>query len=655
LALCAGFTLTAFGAVTATAQATPYADSQGFGVLISPQVRVLFWAPAAHPFPPHFEAYVERFLEDIAQANPAAKGEEDVFTVLEQYWGQVPGIEAPFRNISQPRYAGAVHDEEAFANDCEDEYEKSSACVTEQEIEEQVAAMKAKLGGDESEELWAVLTPPEVAVCVPAGKSPDCGGLKNFDAFCGFHGPQLGGEAPYAIVPFELGECIDPGQHAPEEPPESPEPRSEAAVLMALEHELAEATSDQALSGWMLNEEPFVSGRNGNYGKEIADYCTVAEQWPPKLGEVQGQPYNQVINGHHYWLIGLWSDALGGCAGSFKAPLQAAFSQVVAQAGKPTTFSAQRSSDSGGPASARGSNGEMVDASGKIAHYDWSFGDGQSASTSSPEITHTYAKGGTYVVTLTIGDQNSDEEASLSQFEGSGKEEPPITNTVVHTIEVPEAPPSTTTTTTSSGASTTTTTTTTTTSTSSGATSTITTSTTSSGASQPPAATGAARTPAAPTHAPGAPAGRVAILAGKRLLVRGHLAIVRLRCIGVSSARCSGQVLLRLRRRGRAAALLRAARRRRARAHAAPTIAKASFTIVGGRTSAVRLMLGRSALRLLARAHGRLAATLLVRSHAASGTDTIQARQTTLVTARTLKSRRRVRGRRRESCHPRLC
>jgi YVTN family beta-propeller protein len=52
------------------------------------------------------------------------------------------------------------------------------------------------------------------------------------------------------------------------------------------------------------------------------------------------------------------------------------------------------------------------DPDGKVAKYVWSFGDGKHATTTSPVVTHTYAKAGSYVVTLTVTDN---EGCSTSQ------------------------------------------------------------------------------------------------------------------------------------------------------------------------------------------------------------------------------------------------
>lgn len=47
---------------------------------------------------------------------------------------------------------------------------------------------------------------------------------------------------------------------------------------------------------------------------------------------------------------------------------------------------------------------DSSDADGSIARYDWDFGDGQTATTSTPEVSHTYARPGNWTVTVTVTD-----------------------------------------------------------------------------------------------------------------------------------------------------------------------------------------------------------------------------------------------------------
>ncbi len=48
--------------------------------------------------------------------------------------------------------------------------------------------------------------------------------------------------------------------------------------------------------------------------------------------------------------------------------------------------------------------GASIDSDGTVARYDWDFGDGKSAVNGSPTPHHSYAKAGTYKVTLTTTD-----------------------------------------------------------------------------------------------------------------------------------------------------------------------------------------------------------------------------------------------------------
>jgi DNA-binding beta-propeller fold protein YncE len=71
-----------------------------------------------------------------------------------------------------------------------------------------------------------------------------------------------------------------------------------------------------------------------------------------------------------------------------QAPV-ASFTTAPAPAGHPSRLNGSSSSASAGQ---------------KVARYDWSFGDGASAANAGPRPMHTYAKPGTYTVTLNVTD-----------------------------------------------------------------------------------------------------------------------------------------------------------------------------------------------------------------------------------------------------------
>ncbi len=51
-------------------------------------------------------------------------------------------------------------------------------------------------------------------------------------------------------------------------------------------------------------------------------------------------------------------------------------------------------------------SGSTASAGGQIVKYVWSFGDGAGATTSTPQVDHTYAAAGTYTATVTVTDED---------------------------------------------------------------------------------------------------------------------------------------------------------------------------------------------------------------------------------------------------------
>lgn len=82
-----------------------------------------------------------------------------------------------------------------------------------------------------------------------------------------------------------------------------------------------------------------------------------------------------------------------------QAPV-AYFTPTLATTGQESTFDAS----------------ESLSPVGTIVQYAWNFGDGNTATTSSPVITHTYAQGGDYTVTLTV--TNSAGTSTTQTFTG---------------------------------------------------------------------------------------------------------------------------------------------------------------------------------------------------------------------------------------------
>ena len=119
----------------------------------------------------------------------------------------------------------------------------------------------------------------------------------------------------YAVEPDDaavsLGGC-DTGQ--------SPAGNAADSTISTISHEHIEAVTDPYADGWW-SEDPEPSPNNPSgpsgpegpfYGSEIADLC--AWNFGDPLGTtLEGESYNQVINGHNYFLQTEYSNADAGC------------------------------------------------------------------------------------------------------------------------------------------------------------------------------------------------------------------------------------------------------------------------------------------------------------------------------------------------------
>jgi PKD repeat protein len=173
--------------------------------------------------------------------------------------------------------------------------------------------------------------------------------------------------------------------------------------------------------------------------------CTaVGDNYNPTASEQGAQPLGERWNGttwsllevpalpeppewwHESWLYAVSCADSGACTAlgnSLSAP-KGELSHQIAFAEQELTppfasFSVTPSPTPGHPVTFNGSSSS--DPGGTIVNYEWSFGDGESASGATP--SHTYAKPGRYTVTLKVTD-------------AEGK-----TGKVSHTITVAEAPP----------------------------------------------------------------------------------------------------------------------------------------------------------------------------------------------------------------------
>jgi PKD repeat protein len=123
---------------------------------------------------------------------------------------------------------------------------------------------------------------------------------------------------------------------------------------------------------------------------------------------------------------------------------------IIAQTASPPTaaFTAPTTAQTGQSVSFDASQSQAANGA-QISDYHWSFGDGTTDDTQSATDTHTYAKAGTYTVTLTVRDDDTQSSTPVSQMitvssppsgGGSGTTTTPTTTTPATTTPATTTP-----------------------------------------------------------------------------------------------------------------------------------------------------------------------------------------------------------------------
>jgi hypothetical protein len=246
---------------------------------------------------------INQFFTDVAADSGLAT---NVFSTLPQYSTQSAPIaySTTFDSTANTYETGDAYPAAA----CKDGFDKY--CVTDKQMQAEIAKVIATNGWPTQTQtaLYFIFTPANVGVCMTAGRALD-GVPCTTNAFCAYH-RNSGNKFLYAVEPddaavYESG-CTPFG--AP-----SPAGNDTDPTLSTISHEMSEAITDPYGTGWYSEDsESFMGVNNAFYGSENGDLC--AWNFGDSLGlTVDGQDYNQVINGHDYWLQQEYSNADGGC------------------------------------------------------------------------------------------------------------------------------------------------------------------------------------------------------------------------------------------------------------------------------------------------------------------------------------------------------
>ena len=248
----------------------------------------IYWIPSGYSVDGSYESLVDRYLADVAAASGTLT---NVYSVATQYYDNAAAIHY------QSTFGGSYVDTTPFPspNDCNDGVD--ATCVTDADVQaeiQHVLTLKGWHAGPDT--LFFVLTPNGVGSCVD-GSGTEC----TTTSYCAYHSgfvdsngdPVLYANEPYAAT---IAGCSDGT---------SPNGDDADATIDTMSHEQNESISDPWGDAWLD-----VSG------DEIADIC--AWQFGTPLGGTPGvDAYNQVINGHHYWLQQEYSNDGSTCRSEY--------------------------------------------------------------------------------------------------------------------------------------------------------------------------------------------------------------------------------------------------------------------------------------------------------------------------------------------------
>jgi hypothetical protein len=370
---------------SAAAASAPPVAYHGGPVEHSSNVYAIFWTPAGYSFPSGYATLVAQYFTDVATDSYTAS---NVYSVTNQYFNG-SGASKKFESYSVA-YKGAIVDTKPFpprAKQCPryplGDSSMATVCLTGNQIENKVKSVIATRhlpkGMDTN---YFLFTPQGVASC-KKGKSLAGGGCNNplqYNGFCAFHAHVAAGNKAiiYANMPYAAIAGCASGQ--------SPNGNAADSVLNNIAHEQNESMSDPLGNGWY-----------DNTGAEIADKCHLT--FGASRGATATGQYNQVINGHGYWLQQLWSNRAGGCVqrNTFPQPVTTVTHKpTVGVHGKKVTFRA------------------TVHETGESKFsYRWTFPDGGTSTARNP--VHVFA--GTLfagMVTLIVTDSHGSQTRTLN-------------------------------------------------------------------------------------------------------------------------------------------------------------------------------------------------------------------------------------------------
>ena len=261
----------------------------------------IYWVPTGFSVSADYESLINRYFSDVAAASGT---QSNVYSVAAQYYGSSTTVQY------QSTFGGAYVDTTAFPspNNCDDSVD--SVCLTDADLQAEIQRVLTLEGWHASTStMFFVLTPNGVGSCVD-GSDSEC----TTNVFCAYHSdfidqsgePVIYANEPYAgTIPGCTGSQVGFGQQG------FPNNHDADATINTISHEHNEAISDPFGDAWWANDAN---------GDEIADLCA-GDFGSTPLGMANGQPYDQLINGHPYSIQEEYSNENSDCVRDYTPTL----------------------------------------------------------------------------------------------------------------------------------------------------------------------------------------------------------------------------------------------------------------------------------------------------------------------------------------------
>jgi PKD repeat protein len=360
--------------------------------------HVVYWEPPGSSVTANYHSLIERYLTDVAADSGRVT---NVYATDTQY----SDSGSNFIQYQQT-FGGALTDTNAFpatTSGCPltDGTRTATNCLTQtQEATELDNFIQANSLPRGLNNIYFLVLPDQVETCDDG--FADCGNyLNTTPRYCAYHsffnigghGETLWATQPY--IGFADNHC-NSGSTA-----DRPNGDVTDHELNVFSHEHNETITDPDNGGWFDTNG---AGENGdkcnfNFGTAIAS-------------NANGN-YDQLINHNPYEIQLEWDNSVTGCSANFGA-----LDPTAAFTSSPPSPKALD------PVAFDGNSSHANNTGGYIIEWNWTFGDGGSATGATP--SHTYSTPGTYTVQLTVKDD-------------AGK-----TNVVSHDVTVVQRPTTTT-------------------------------------------------------------------------------------------------------------------------------------------------------------------------------------------------------------------